>query len=52
MSTSTDVKTEEKETKDITVWSYDMEGHAQKCFERFSELAHKTFDQLPKVSVS
>ena len=27
-----------------------MEGDAQKCFERFCELAHKTVDQLHKVS--
>ena len=29
ISTSTDVKTAEKNPKDITAWSYDMEGHAQ-----------------------
>ena len=27
-----------------------MEGHAQKCGERFCELAHKTVDQLQEVS--
>ena len=30
-------------------WSYDMEGHAQKCVERYCELANKT-EQLYKVS--
>ena len=30
--------------------SYDMEGHAQKCVERYCELAHKTINQLHKVS--
>ena len=31
-------------------WSYDMEGHAQKCVERYGELANKKTDQLCKVS--
>ena len=31
-------------------WSYDMEGHAKKCVERFCELANKTTQQLYKVS--
>ena len=26
----------------ITSWSYDMEGHAKKCVERYCELANKT----------
>ena len=46
------VKTEETNLKDITVWSHDMEGHGQKCVERGCELAHKTVDQLHKVSTS
>ena len=29
---------------------YDMEGHAKKCVERYCELAHKTTQQLYKVS--
>ena len=33
----------------ISSWSYDMEGHARKCVERFCELANKT-TQLYKVS--
>ena len=33
----------------ISSWSYDMEGHAKKCVERFCELANKTTQQL-KVS--
>ena len=31
-------------------WSYDMEGHAQKCVERYCELANKKTEQLFKVS--
>ena len=34
----------------ISSWSYDMEGHAKKCVERYGELANKTTQQLHKVS--
>ena len=34
----------------ISSWSYDMEGHAMKCVERYCELANKTTQQLYKVS--
>ena len=34
----------------ISSWSYDMEGHAKKCVERYCELANKTTQQLCKVS--
>ena len=34
----------------ISSSSYDMEGHAKKCVERYSELANKTTQQLYKVS--
>ena len=34
----------------ISSWSYDMEGHAKKCVERYCELANKTNQQLYKVS--
>ena len=34
----------------ISSWSYDMEGHAQKCVERYCELANNTTRQLYKVS--
>ena len=34
----------------ISSWSYDMEGHAKKCVERYGELANKTAQQLYKVS--
>ena len=34
----------------ISLWSYDMEGHAKKCVERCCELANKTTQQLYKVS--
>ena len=50
ISTSTDVKTEETNPKNITACSYDMEGHAQKCVDRCGELAHKKVDQLHQVS--
>ena len=36
----------------ISSWSYDMEGHAKKCVERYCELANKTTQQLYKVSTS
>ena len=34
----------------ISSWSYDMDGHAKKCVERYCELANKTTQQLYKVS--
>ena len=34
----------------ISSWSYDMEGHAKKCVERYCELANKTTQQLCKMS--
>ena len=49
ISTYTDVRTEEKNPKDITAWSYDIEGHAQKCVVRYCHLTHKTVDKLHKV---
>ena len=36
----------------ISFWSYDMEGHAKKCVERYCELANKTTQQLFKVSTT
>ena len=36
----------------ISTWSYDTEGHAKKCLERYCELANKTTQQLYKVSTS
>ena len=38
------------ENLSISSWSFDMEGHAKKCVERYCELAHKTTQQLYKVS--
>ena len=32
----------------ISSWSYDMEGHAKKCVERYCELANKTTQLNPK----
>ena len=40
----------EKPDAKTVAWSYDMEGHAQKCVERFCELANKKVEQLCKVS--
>ena len=34
----------------ISSWSFDLEGHAKKCVERYCELANKTTQQLYKVS--
>ena len=34
----------------IFSWSYDMEGHANKCVERYCELANETIEQLYKVA--
>ena len=31
-------------------WSYDMEGHAKKCVERYCELANKTTQQFFMVA--
>ena len=46
ITTSTDVKTE-----DITAWSFDMEGHVQKCVvERYCVVAHKAVDRHHNVS--
>ena len=38
------------ENQSISSWSYDMEGHAKKCVERYCELANKTTQQLYKTS--
>ena len=40
----------EKLGANISSWSYDMEGHAKKCVERYCELANKTTEQLFKVA--
>ena len=34
----------------VSSWSYDMEGHAKKCEERFCELVNKTSQQLHNVA--
>ena len=34
----------------ISSWSYDMEGHAKKCVERYCELTNKKTQQLHKVA--
>ena len=43
-------KSPRSENLSISSWSYDMEGHAKKCVERYCELANKTTQQLYKVS--
>ena len=40
----------EKSDANIHSWSYEMEGHAKKCVERYCELANKTTQQLHKVA--
>ena len=40
----------EKPHAKTVAWSYDMEGHAQKCVERYCELANKKVKQLYKGS--
>ena len=40
----------EKPQAQTVAWSYDMEGHAQKCVARHCELANKKVEQLYKVS--
>ena len=40
----------EKSEANISSWSYDMEGHAKKCVERYCELANKTTQQLHAVA--
>ena len=40
----------EKFGANISSLSYDMEGHAKKCVEQYSELANKTTQQLYKAS--
>ena len=45
-----EARTKCSENMCISSWSYDVEGHAQKCVERYCELANKTTQQLYKVS--
>ena len=37
-------------TETISSWSYEMEGHAKKCVERYCELSNKTTQQFSKVA--
>ena len=41
---------EKFDAETISSWSYDMEGHAKKCVERYCELANKTTQHLYKVT--
>ena len=34
----------------VEAWSYDMQGRAKKCVNRYCELAIKNIEQLEKVS--
>ena len=34
----------------ISSWSWDMEGHAKRCVERYCEFANRTTEQLYKVA--
>ena len=38
------------ETKTISLWSYDKEGHAKKCGDRCCEFPNKTNEQFFKVA--
>ena len=40
----------EPDANTISSWSYDMEGHAKKCVERYCELANITTQHLHKVA--
>ena len=40
----------EKPHSKTVAWSYDMEGHARKCVERYCELANNIVEPLYKVS--
>ena len=40
----------EKTHAKTVAWSHDMEGHAQKCVERYCELANKKLELLCRVS--
>ena len=42
--------TEKLDTETIYPWSYDMEGHAKKCVDRFCGLANKSTQQFFKVA--
>ena len=39
----------EKPHAQTAAWSYDMDGHAQKCVERYCEMANKKVEELYKV---
>ena len=39
-------------TKKTVAWSYDVEGHAKKCVERYCILANKKTEKLYKVSTT
>ena len=38
------------ENLSVSSWSYDLEGHAKKCVERYCEVTNRTTQQLYKVS--
>ena len=40
----------EKSDGNISSWSYDMEGYAKKCVQRYCELVNKTTQQLYKAA--
>ena len=40
----------EPDAETVSSWSFDMDGHAKKCVERYFELANKTTQQLYKVA--
>ena len=38
------------DAESISSWSYDMEGHAKKCVDRYCELSNKATQQFHKVA--
>ena len=44
------IKFQNRNKENREAWSYDMEGHARMCVERFCELAQQSVDQLHRVS--
>ena len=50
ITASKDVTSDESDNEHIIAWGCDIQGHAHKCVELCCELAHKTVDELHKVS--
>ena len=44
--------TEKPDAETISSWSYDIEGHAKKCVDRYCEFANKTTEQQAADAIS